>query len=395
LTTQMNDKEKHDLKKELRNFFGDGFFAWQFSTEGEKQAWEERQYNEEKYWGGFSRQPLDTAAYVLPDWAIGPFEKYAGNPIFAPDPNGWDCGHFGGGVHNGSVLQKNGRLYYIYRGEFPIPDEPRFESRRKAGFGYLCDVGVAVSDDGVHFTRVAGPVLRGAEDWMYSFEDVNCVEHEGRFYMFLNRWDWLHINDPSRCGTYLAVSDDLITWEHKGLVFPNARRIHRNGMVVQDPYNRAVRDARGRFVMYINDRLIAYSDDLLHWESKDLDSVWPGGECSVAIAHYHPGNVDHLVLFTGGNHTGHFYAEGEVLFSLKDPERPLDWLPRPVLAAEVSIPYEDGYAAEPPHKPVSYWRDTVFICGMTLYNGKWYAYYGGCEYYTCLATAKTQAGLVG
>jgi hypothetical protein len=84
-----------------------------------------------------------------------------------------------------------------------------------------------------------------------------------------------------------------------------------------------------------------------------------------------------------------------VLFSLKDPERPLDWLPRPVLAAEVSIPYEDGYAAEPPHKPVSYWRDTVFICGMTLYNGKWYAYYGGCEYYTCLATAKTQAGLVG
>jgi len=391
----MNDKEKQDLKKELRNFFGDGFFAWQFSSEGEKRAWEERQYNEEKYWGGFSRQPLDTATYVLPDWAIGPFEKYAGNPIFAPDPNGWDCGHFGGGVHNGSVLQKNGRLYYIYRGEFPIPDEPRFESRRKAGFGYLCDVGVAVSDDGVHFTRVAGPVLRGAEDWMYSFEDVNCVEHEGRFYMFLNRWDWLHINDPPRCGTYLAVSDDLITWEHKGLVFPNARRIHRNGMVVQDPYNRAVRDARGRFVMYINDRLIAYSDDLLHWESKDLDSVWPGGECSVAIAHYHPGNVDHLVLFTGGNHTGHFYAEGEVLFSLKDPERPLDWLPRPVLAAEVSIPYEDGYAAEPPHKPVSYWRDTVFICGMTLYNGKWYAYYGGCEYYTCLATAKTQAGLVG
>lgn len=201
MTTQMNDKEKHVLKKELRNFFGDGFFAWQFSSDGEKQAWEERQYNEEKYWGGFSRQPLDTAAYVLPDWAIGPFEKYAGNPIFAPDPNGWDCGHFGGGVHNGSILQKNGRIYYIYRGEFPIPDEPRFESRRKAGFGYLCDVGVAVSDDGVHFTRVASPVLRRAEDWMYSFEDVNCIEHESRFYMFLNRWDWLHINDPSSIWT--------------------------------------------------------------------------------------------------------------------------------------------------------------------------------------------------
>jgi predicted GH43/DUF377 family glycosyl hydrolase len=388
----MDDKEQQDLKKELRNFFGDGFFDWQFSSQGEKEAWEQRQYNEEKYWGGFSRQPFDAANYVLPDWAIGPFEKYSGNPVFAPDLNGWDCGHFGGGVHNGSVLKKDRRLYYVYRGEFPLPNEPRFDPMRSAGFGYLCDVGVAVSDDGIHFKRVAGPLLRRPEDWMYSFEDVNCIEHEGRYYLFLNRWDWLHFNDPSICGVYLVVSDDLIHWEHKGLVFPKATRIHRNGTVVQDQHNRAVRDNLGRFVMYINDRLIAYSDDLLHWESKELDSVWPGGECSVAIAHYHPGNADHLVLFTGGNHTGHFYAEGEVLFSLRDPEKPLDWLPRPVLAADMRIPHEDGYAADPPHKPISHWRDTVFICGMTLFHGKWYAYYGGSEYYTCLATANSQTG---
>ena len=389
---RINDKQSPHLKQELRTFFGDGFFPWQFSGEGEKAAWEERHFDEGKYWGGFSREPFDTATYVLPDWAIGPFGKYAGNPVFAPDPGGWDCGHFGGGVHNGSVLKKDGRLYYIYRGEFPLPDEPRFDSRRNAGFTYLCDVGVAVSDDGIHFDRVAGPVLRRPEDWMFSFEDVNCVEHEGRYYMFLNRWDWQTFDDPSRCGTYLAVSDDLITWEHKGPVFPHAERIHRNAMVVQSPHNQAVRDAKGRFVMYINDRLIAYSEDLLHWQSKELDAVWPGGECSVAIAGYRPDNDDRLVLFTGGNHTGHFYAEGEVLFSLQDPELPLDWLPRPVLAADATIPYEDGYSAEPPHKPISHWRDTVFICGITLFNGTWHAYYGGSEYYTCLATAPANPG---
>ncbi len=93
------------------------------------------------------------------------------------------------------------------------------------------------------------------------------------------------------------------------------------------------------------------------------------------------------MLMTGGNHTGHFYAKGEVLFSLRDPEKPLEWLPRPVLAADASLPYEDGYSAEPPHRPISYWRDTVFICGMTVFRNKWYAYYGGSEYYTCLATA--------
>jgi predicted GH43/DUF377 family glycosyl hydrolase len=384
----MNESEKQALKKKLKNFFGDGFFPWQFSSQREKDDWEERHYNEEKYWGGFSRQPFDAANYVLPNWAIGPFEKYPGNPVFAPDLNGWDCGHFGGGVHNGSVLKVDNRLYYVYRGEFPIPDEPRFEPMQGVGLGYLCDVGVAVSDDGIHFERIAGPLLRRPQDWMYSFEDVNCIEHDGRYYLFLNRWDWLHVNDPSICGIYLVVSDDLIHWEHKGLVFPEATRIHRNGTVVQDPHNRAVRDSQGRFVMYINDRLIAYSEDLLHWESKELESVWPGGECAVAIAHYHPQDKDHLVLFTGGNHTGHFYAKGEVLFSLRDPEHPLDWLPRPVLAADARIPYEDGFSADPPHQPISHWRDTVFVCGMTIFRGRWYAYYGGSEYYTCLATAK-------
>jgi len=383
----MSEPKEDELRKSLRNFFGDGFFDWQFSSKSQKENWEERRYNEDKYWGGFSREPFDETAYRLPGWAIGPFTKYPGNPIFAPDPHGWDCGHFGGGVHNGSAIKKDGLIYYVYRGEFPLPDDPRYDDHRKTGMDYLCDTGLAVSEDGIHFKRVAGPLLRRPEDWMYSFEDNNCVEYEGRYYLFLNRWDWRYINDPSRCGVYLAVSDDLVHWEHHGLVFPNAKRIHRNGTVLQNPDNQAVRDAQGRFVMYINDRLIAYSDDLLHWESKELEAVWPGGECAVAFAHYNPDYPDALMLMTGGNHTGHFYAKGEVLFSLKEPEKPLEWLPRPVLAADASIPYEDGYAAEPPHQPISSWRDTVFVCGMTVFNGKWYAYYGGSEYYTCLATA--------
>ena len=70
---------------------------------------------------GFSREPFNHCV-GLPDWAIGTFEKYAGN--------------FGGGARNGSVLKKDGLLYYVYRGEFSIPDTPRFISLRNAGFGY-------------------------------------------------------------------------------------------------------------------------------------------------------------------------------------------------------------------------------------------------------------------
>jgi len=374
------------LRQTIKAFHGDGFFHWQFSDPVHRERWNDWHYDEQRYWGGFSRVPHDPAR-PLPAWAIGPFGKYAANPVLSPEPEGWDCGHFGGGVHNGSALVVGDRVHYLYRGEFPLPADERFAAHRASGFDYLCDVGLAVSDDGIIFRRVGGPFLRRPEDWAYSFEDVNCVRHAGRYHLFLNRWDWRNRGDPAVNGIYHAVSDDLIHWQHLGLVFPGATRIHRNPAVVQDADNIAVRDARGRFVMYINNGLIAYSDDLMHWESREIPAVWPGGECAVAIAGHDPARPDDLVLLTGGNHTGHFYAIGEVLFSRNDPETPREWLQRPVLSADAAIPYEDGLAATPPHQPVSYWRDTVFLCGLTRFRGKWHAYYGGSEYYTCLATA--------
>jgi predicted GH43/DUF377 family glycosyl hydrolase len=94
-----------------------------------------------------------------------------------------------------------------------------------------------------------------------------------------------------------------------------------------------------------------------------------------------------VLLFTGGHHSGHFYAIGEVLFSKKDLTRPIEWLPRPVLSADPAIPWEDGRDALPPHKPVSYFRNTVFLTGLTRHDGQWWAYYGGSERYSCLAQA--------
>ncbi|HON73486.1 MAG TPA: hypothetical protein PK512_09180, partial [bacterium] len=89
-------------QEEIKKFFNDGVFEWQFAKKEYEQLWKMMSYNEEKYWGGFSREPFDPEKYSLPDWAIGPFVKYKGNPIFAPSEDGWDRGHFGGGVHNGS-----------------------------------------------------------------------------------------------------------------------------------------------------------------------------------------------------------------------------------------------------------------------------------------------------
>ncbi len=366
-----------DIKKE---FFGTGFFEWQYSNTDEK-VWEERQDNEVLYWGDFSREPFDTHTYVTPDWSITGFKKY-NRPVLAPSPDGWDCGHKGGGVHNGSVLFRNGQFYYIYRGEFPIPEE----FHKVEGIGYMCDAGAAVSDDGIHFRKLTeySPFLRCGGDERFSFEDINVVEYEGTYYMFLNRWDWTAMQDPSISGIFIATSKDLLHWEKKGLAFPDAKRIHRNPVVVQNPNNEAVR-INGKFIMYINDGLMGMSDDLLHWDSVELEESWPGGEGCLAMTDYDDANPDNIVLFTGGHHTGHFYAVGEVLFKKADPTHPVEWLPRPVLTTEKQYPWENGLSADESDKVVSYWRDTIFFTGMTKHDNRWWAYYGGSEYYTCLA----------
>lgn len=365
-----------------KNFFGSGFFEWQFSSESHRKLCETARYDEEKYWGTFSKEPFEAVSYRLPDWAIGPFTKYPGNPVMAPDLSGWDCGRFGGGIHNGSIVKKDEKLYYIYRGEFPLKKE---EVARD--IDYCCDVGIAESRDGVHFARIReySPFFRSGGSECYSFEDVNVVSYEGCYYMFLNRWDWAEIENPQISGVFIAVSDDLFTWKKMGLAFPNAQRIHRNPCVLQNPRNEAVK-VNGKFVMYINDGLMAFSDDLLHWESIENPNSWPGGEGCLAMTDYMKADPLSVLLFTGGHHTGHFYAVGEVHFSKNDVMKPLDWLPRPILTADENIPWEAGFSVNGKHH-VSYWRDTIFFTGITLNENRWLMYYGGSEYYTCLATA--------
>lgn len=117
-----------------------------------------------------------------------------------------------------------------------------------------------------------------------------------------------------------------------------------------------------------------------------MASGFPGGERCFALAEYDKENPDNIILFTGGHHTGRFYAVGEVLFNKSNPAMPIEWLPRPVLTVDEQYPRENGLSYEEPHMPVSHRRDTIFFTGMTLYKNKWWAIYGGSEYYACLAT---------
>ncbi|RYZ98560.1 MAG: hypothetical protein EOP47_19070 [Sphingobacteriaceae bacterium] len=363
----------------------EGQFAWQDFSKDKMDQWHDYSYSLERWWGEFPKDikvPADM--YKEYSWAVGPIKKYDDNPVMAPTPGAWDQGHFSGGVHNGSILIKDDTFYYVYRGERSI------DIKLDTKIDYICDIGVATSKDGIHFTKdnTHQGFFRTGADRKYSYEDVNVAKYGDTYYLFCNQWYWPNVNNYKVNGTFLATSKDLINWTKIGIVFPNAKRTHRNAVVLQGPTNEAVK-VNGKFVMYINGGLMAYSTDMVHWESKEIskEPEFPGGECSFALADYDKTNPDNIILFTGGAHTGHFYAVGEVLFSKKNPERHLAFLPGPALTANPKIPYEHGFEVNAPYKMISSFADCIFFNGLTQYKGKWWMYYGGSEYYTCLANA--------
>lgn len=172
-------------------------------------------------------------------------------------------------MHNGAIIRAGGRFHYVYRGERSC--EPI------DGIDYICKIGLAESADGLRFTRITSDApLFGADD-PFSYEDVSLVRLGETFHLFCNRWDWERIDDPAVSGCWLATSTDLRHWTEHGLVYPDAERIHRNGVVLCDPDNRPVR-VDGHYLMYLNGHVIGRSSDLLHWESTQLETRWPGGE---------------------------------------------------------------------------------------------------------------------
>ena len=342
----------------------------------------EKSYDPKRFWGGFPKE-FDAAHYKVPDWVLGPFTKSPANPVLGPTPGSWDRGQRvnGGGVHAAAVVVLDGKFCLVYRGERELDRKP----------GYIGDIGLATSDDGVHFTKDTehSPFFGKGEDSKYSFEDVSLVRFKDTFYLFCNRWDWTRLNDPKVSGAFMATSKDLKHWTKHGLVFPQATETHRNPAILQNPENEPVK-VNGKFVMYINNGLIAYSDDMLHWTSKKVAHPWPGGENCFALADWSKKYPNRILVFTGGNHSGHFYAIGEVLIDRNDPEKALEWLPRPVFCAETKYPWENGKAALPPHEHISDWRDTTWFAALTRYKGQWWMYYAGSEVYTCLATAPAE-----
>ncbi|WP_313189399.1 glycoside hydrolase family 130 protein [Sphingobacterium sp.] len=330
-------------------------------------------------------------------WTLGGFERpNAVNPIILPDSTStfmdpmsdsmvrWEEND----TFNPGAVVKDGKVYVLYRAEDKFGIGIGFRTSR---------LGLAESNDGIHFKRRKEPVLFPDKDsqreyeWPGGLEDPRlAVTEDGTYVVFYTQWN----RKMPRLG--VATSKDLITWQKHGPIFKNAKyqkvyqEPHKSASIVTTLKNDGlvITKVNGKYFMYWGEHGVsgATSTDLINWEPV-LDEqgnlakfISPReGYFDSALTECGPPAVltdkGILLLYNGKNHDKKeladprfnigTYSAGQVLFSNTDPTHVIQRMDvpflRPMEEFEKSGQYKDG---------------TVFIQGLTYFKNKWYLYYG-------------------
>ena len=161
----------------------------------------------------------------------------------APQGDSWEAKD----VFNPAAIVREGRVHLFYRAEdFSGAGQWNGTSR----------IGLATSEDGLHFTRDAEPIVSPSEDYELpgGCEDPRVVEAEGRYWLTYTGYD------GANARLCLASSTDLKTWEKHGVLFPELEW-SKSGAILDVPID-------GQYLMYFGDTQLwlARSTDLVRWQ---------------------------------------------------------------------------------------------------------------------------------
>lgn len=340
-------------------------------------------------------------------WTIGPFVRPAqAQPVIAPDPNAffddpntgkpvrWEALH----TFNPAAIVRDGKVCLLYRAE----DD---SGEMRIG-GHTSRLGLAVSQNGLHFERSPAPVFfpsldaQTGREWPGGVEDPRIVEREDGEYVLT----YTQYNRK----TYdigIAVSGDLLHWQKFGPAFQDAANgkyrdlQYKSAGIVTALKNGRLIAAKinGRYWMYWGEGTIrlATSSDLIHWSP-----VEDAQGNTISVLAQRPGRFDSafpevgpppvltsrgiVVIYNGKNAAEHgdphlpiaTYADGQALFSADAPANLLDRLDQPFLAP--AIPFE---------RTGQYKEGTTFAEGLVFFKGKWFLYYGAADSFVGVAVA--------
>lgn len=346
---------------------------------------------------------------TVDDWQIGPFIKVDSiNPILGPLETKWFCPMRkdtvkweGKDIFNPCAVVRDGKVYMLYRAE-DFVGKHNGTSR----------IGLAVSEDGLHFERLPVPVFYPEDDeytdieWEGGVEDPRIVEDEqGVYYMTYTAYDgkktWLCI----------ATSEDLIVWRKHGVVFDDIDEelqttlSFKSGLIVSELVGDRLiaKKVNGKYWMYWNvgELYLATSDDLIRWEpvmKEDGSYYAPALQARPDKIHVdnifcEPGpaairtDKGILVLYNGisnGVPSENGRPEGDILTwagvqVMYDANDPLKSIAR---AEDAFIRPDRGYEL------TGQVNSVTFIEGMVKFKGKWFLYYGTADSYIAVAVAE-------
>ena len=302
-------------------------------------------------------------------------------------------------VFNPAAIVKGDKVYLFTRSE---------DNSAAILGGRTSRIGIAVSNDGIHFKNFPAPVLYpdGSKFKQYDYpggcEDPRVVEtEEGKYVMAYTSWNY----DVPRLS--IAVSKDLFHWAKKGPAFAkayNAKFLNMASksasMITKMKNGRPVlAKIKGKYWMYWGEHFVnlAWSTNLSDWNPL-LDEA---GELKKAMI-TRPGKFDSdltecgppaliidkgiLLMYNGKNATDEkadpslpkgTYSVGEVVFDINNMEKIVfrtdTCLLKPTLPHEVTGQYKAG---------------TIFSEGLVYFKGKWYLYYGTADSFIGVAIAK-------
>ena len=351
------------------------------------------------------------------DWAFQSFEKVDSiNPILKPSPElkftdpitnnevKWEERN----VLNPTAVVKDDKVYLMYRAQDSLGT-----SR----------IGMAISDDGLHFTKLPEPVFYPENDdmklyeWNYKKSEAEQENSEDCYFCYFDG-----VEDPriveSETGDYfmtytsydgktarlsIASSKDLKSWTKHGLVLKGEKYKNvwsKAGAIVGELQGSKVIAKRinGKYWMYFGDTNIfmATSTDLINWEVAENEE---SGQ-RISVLHPRMGYFDSrlvesgpyallkdegILLIYNASNAANFndptlpkftYAAAQALFDKDNPYKLID-------RTESYFIYPDK-----DYEKVGEVNEVCFVEGLVYFKDTWFLYYGTADSKIAVAIAK-------
>ena len=331
-------------------------------------------------------------------WQLGPFYKIdEANPILHPtsevsftDPITkeevfWEEKN----VLNPTAVVKDNRVHLLYRAQ-----DSAMTSR----------IGMAISEDGIHFKKDKTPVFYPDNDALKSYEWPGGVEDprivstvDGRYILTYTSYD------GKTARLFVASSTDLYSWTKHGPAFKEEKYIDmwsKSGAIVaqQIEGNFVAKKINGTYWMYFGDTdlFIATSTDLVQWnvvENQENNQM-------ISVLNPRPGYFDsrlvepgpfalytekgiHLIYNASNAKNNNdstlpqfTYAAGQALFDKNLPYKLLERTPSYFIKPEKD------------YEMLGEVNEVCFVEGLVYFKDKWMLYYGTADSKIAVATTK-------